>query len=103
MEEIISNAPLSKNYGTVTLALIKRLCNSDSTRVREVLENEELGDRENTQFWRHLKKSANSSLTDEFLVELWKTRLPEKTQHVLVAITGKNSDKLTDIEEWKGA
>lgn len=99
VEDILSDLPENKKYETIKEALIKRLSDSDSAKVRKLLENEELGDRTPTQFWRHLKKLSNSSVTDDFLVEMWKTRLPIKTQQVLAAITEKDGNKLAEIAD----
>lgn len=99
VEDVLSNLPANKKYDTIKAALIKRLSDSDAARMRKLLENEELGDRTPTQFWRHLKKLSNSSVKDEFLIEMWKTRLPIKTQQVLAAITEKDGNKLAEIAD----
>lgn len=99
VEDIITNPPVSGKYEAIKNALIKRFSDSDAARVRKLLENEELGDRTPTQFWRHLKKLSSSSLTDDFLVEMWKTRLPVKTQQVLAAIAEKDGAKLAEIAD----
>lgn len=99
VEDVLSGLPANRKYEAIKEALIKRLSDSDTARVRKLLENEELGDRTPTQFWRHLKKLSNSSVTNEFLVEMWKTRLPIKTQQVLAAITEKDGGKLAEIAD----
>lgn len=96
VEDVICNPPAENKYAALKEQLIERLSDSDSTCVRKLLESEEIGDRTPTQFWRHLKKLADSSVSDEFLTEMWKNRLPIKTQLVLAATSDKDGSKLAE-------
>ncbi|XP_046143422.1 uncharacterized protein LOC123988228 [Osmia bicornis bicornis] len=99
VEDIICNPPESNKYGAIKAELIKRLSDSDTTRVRKLLETEEIGDRPPTQFWRHLKELAGSAVNEDFLTELWKNRLPTQTQLVLTATSDKEGAKLAEIAD----
>ena len=99
VEDVICNPPAENKYAALKEELIKRLSDSDSTRVRKLLESEEIRDRTPTQFWRHLKKLADSAVSDEFLTEMWKNRLPIKTQLVLAATSDKDGSKLAEIAD----
>ncbi|XP_076176653.1 uncharacterized protein LOC143151438 [Ptiloglossa arizonensis] len=99
VEDIICNPPDGNKYEAIKRELIKRLSDSDTTRVRKLLETEEIGDRTPTQFWRHLRKLAGSSVSDDFLTEIWKNRLPVKTQLVLAATSDKDGTKLAEIAD----
>ncbi|KAJ8909891.1 hypothetical protein NQ315_014006 [Exocentrus adspersus] len=97
MEEVedILTAPPKREQ----TALIKRLSDSDIKQARKLLEKAEIGDRTPAQFWRCLKNLANHKLQDDLLVEMWKSRLPVKSQQVLAALDEKNGDKLAEIAD----
>ncbi|KZC04993.1 PREDICTED: uncharacterized protein LOC107193384 [Dufourea novaeangliae] len=99
VEDVICNPPEFDKYKAIKTELIKRLTDSGTTRIRKLLETEEIGDRTPTQFWRHLKELAGSSVNDEFLTEVWKDRLPVKTQLVLAATSDKDGVKLAEIAD----
>lgn len=48
-------------YEYLKKELIKRLADSDSTRMRKLLESEHMGDRTPSQFYRDLKKLVTPS------------------------------------------
>ncbi|XP_076178395.1 uncharacterized protein LOC143152312 [Ptiloglossa arizonensis] len=99
VEDIICNSPDGNKYEAIKRELIKRLSDSDTTRVRTLLEMEEIGDWIPTQFWRHLRELTGSSVSDDFLTEIWKNRLPVKTQLVLAATSDKDGTKLAEIAD----
>lgn len=99
VEDIVKNPPEVNKYETIKSALIKRLTDSDATRTRKLLETEEIGDRTPSQYWRHLKQLAGDSVTEQFLIDLWKSRLPTKTQEILSVTEDKKCEKLTAIAD----
>ena len=96
MEDIVCNPPDQDKYDTLKQEMIKRLSDSDTTRVRKLLETEEIGERVPSQSWRLLKELAGSAISEDFLVQLWKSRLPVGTQQVLAA-TSDEGAKLAAI------
>ncbi|KZC08950.1 hypothetical protein WN55_11413 [Dufourea novaeangliae] len=99
VEDIVINSPALDRYEHLKRELIKRLTESDSTRVRRLLEGEEIGDRTPSQFFRDLKKLATPSIPDDFVLTLWKSRLPPNTQRVLAASTDPNITSLTEMAD----
>ena len=99
VEDIICNPPDTKKYEAIKAELIKRLSDSGTTRVRKLVETEEIGDRTPSQFWRHLKDLAGSAVNEDFLTEMWKNRLPSKMQLVLAATSDKDGAKLAEIAD----
>ncbi|KAJ8912285.1 hypothetical protein NQ315_017318 [Exocentrus adspersus] len=99
VEDILTAPPKENRYETLKTALIKRLSDSDIKQARKLLEKAEIGDRTPAQFWRYLKNLANHKLQDDLLVEMWKSRLPVKSQQVLAALDEKNGDKLAEIAD----
>ena len=55
LEDIFSNPPAELPYTNLRQKLIERLSSSEEQRVRQLLHDEELGDRKPSQFLRHLK------------------------------------------------
>ena len=60
VEDIIDSPPENGQYEALEAALIKRLSDSSSMRVRKLLEGEEIGDRTPSQFLRHLDSTCFS-------------------------------------------
>ena len=99
VEDVVINPPVTEQYEHLKREVIKRLTESDGTRVRKLLESEEIGDRTPSQFFRDLKKLATPSVPDEFILTLWKNRLPPNTQRVLAATTDSNITVLTEMAD----
>lgn len=73
--------------GHLKKELIKRL--GDSKRVRKMLEDEHIGDRTPSQFYRNLKNLATPSTPDDFILTLWESRLPVHVQHKILPEAGR--------------
>ena len=99
VEHIIDSTPENGQYEALKVALIKRLSDSSSMRVRKLLEGEEIGDRTPSQFLRHLRNLAGTSVNEEFLLILWTARLSTSTQHGLVGLPEKSLNALAEIAE----
>ncbi|XP_051156384.1 uncharacterized protein LOC127278627, partial [Leptopilina boulardi] len=99
VEDVIMSPPDENKYEYLKLQLTKRLTDSDSSRVRQLLESEEIGDRKPSQFFRDLKKLATSSVPEEFILTLWKNRLPSDTQRVLAASNIADINALVDTAD----
>lgn len=99
VEDIIASPPAENKYEALKTALIKRLTESDSQQARKLLENVEMGDKTPTQFWRYMRKLANGKLQDDFLLEMWKRRLPSKVQQILAANKIADGNELAEIAD----
>jgi hypothetical protein len=73
------------------------MADSDSTRLRMLLECEEMCDRKLFQFYQDFKKLASSSTQDDFNLTLWKNRLPVHVQHVLVVLKDTKTENLKRV------
>ncbi|CAB0033508.1 unnamed protein product [Trichogramma brassicae] len=58
VEDIITNMPANQPYTHLRQQLIVRLSSSEEQRIRQLLHDEELGDRKPSRFLRHLKSLA---------------------------------------------
>lgn len=101
VEDIITRPIQSgQKYETLKTELIKRLSMSEEQKVRQLLTDEELGDRKPSQFLRHLKSLAGASLSDQnILRQLWMRRLPQNIQVILASQPELSLDKLADLAD----
>lgn len=60
MENIVVDQPEMERYERIKSELVKRLADSDGTKMRKLLEGEEIGDWMSLQFYRDLKKLATA-------------------------------------------
>ena len=89
VEDVIIAPPEPDPYDQLKAGLIRRFSTSPEQRVRQLLSQEELGDRKPSQFLRHLKGLAPDILA-EFLRILCANRLSPLVQAILA---GRPDDK----------
>jgi hypothetical protein len=53
-----------------------------------------MGDRKPSQFYQHLRKLASPSTPDNFILTLWRNRLPARIRRILAIVDDTNSEKL---------
>ncbi|XP_023316038.1 uncharacterized protein LOC111693963 [Trichogramma pretiosum] len=100
VEDIISNPPGVEPYTNLKQHLIQRLSTSEEQRVRQLLHDEELGDRKPSQFLRHLKSLASpTAVQPNLLRHLWLRRLPTHVQAVLTARPELSLEQLSDLAD----
>ncbi|CAB0028056.1 unnamed protein product [Trichogramma brassicae] len=84
VEDIISSPPGEFPYTNLRQRLIDDFQQSEEHRVRQLLPDEELGDRKPSQFLRHLKSLAAPTVVQlNLLRHLWLRRLPTHVQTVV--------------------
>lgn len=96
IEDIVTSPPTTGKYEHLKKELTRRLSRSEEERVRQLLTEEELGDRKPSQFLRHLRSLAGVTLKDSddsILRQLFMRRLPQHLQAILAA----SADPLDDI------
>jgi hypothetical protein len=99
VEDIITNPPKDGAYLALRAELTRRLSRSDGERVRQLIRNEELGDRRPSQFLRHLKSLAGETPDLTMLKQLWLTRLPTHVQAILTSHSELGLEKLADLAD----
>ncbi|CAB0033515.1 unnamed protein product [Trichogramma brassicae] len=100
VEDVITSPPAVTPYTFLRAKLIERLSASEEQRVRQLISEEELGDRKPSQFLRHLRSLAgNTIVQDNLLRQLWLQRLPS---HVLFRREAHPNIKLASIIQWHG-
>jgi hypothetical protein len=81
-------------YDQINEMLIRSVAESDSERVKRLVENEVMGDRKTSQFYQDLKKLASPFASEQFILTLWKNRLPDRIQRVLAVIDDTKPAKI---------
>lgn len=100
VEDIITKPPpKGQRYAKLKEELTRRLSMSDEQRLRQLISEEELGDRRPSQFLRYLRSLASVSLSDDILRQLWLQRLPQQVQAILVSQSELSLDKLADLAD----
>ncbi|XP_071445433.1 uncharacterized protein [Hetaerina americana] len=99
VEDVITNPPLTDKYAKLKAEILLRLSASQETRIRQLLEHEEIGDRKPSQFLRHLRTLAGSSVTDDFLRSLWLGRLPSSHQTILATQAGVELNSVAQLAD----
>ncbi|KAG8233584.1 hypothetical protein J437_LFUL000995, partial [Ladona fulva] len=100
VEDNIINPPAEDPYQQLRRELIRRLSASEEQRVRQLIGEEDIGDRKPSQFLRHLRSLAGTTaIQDSILRQLWMRRLPANTQAILAAQSDLSMDKLAELAD----
>lgn len=91
--------PSTGRYEWLKRELIKKFTDSDSTRIQKLVDNEKIGDRTPSQFYWDLRKLVPKSVSDDFVLAIWKNRLPENMQYVLTAVSVNEATTLTRVAD----
>lgn len=100
IKDIVKNPPAAGKYIKVKEELIARLSSSSEQRIRQLINNEEIGDRKPSHFLRHLQSLAGPHVPDDFMKSLWSNRLPP---HVQLILTSQPKSSLDDLAKLADA
>lgn len=100
IEDILIDPPKDNKYIFLKSELVRRLSASEEKRVNQLLSDVELGERKPSQFLRHLRSLAGSSLQDESILrQLWLRRLPQQVQAILAAQADLPLQKVAELAD----
>lgn len=99
IRDVFDASPATGRYEHVKKELIKRLGESDAKRLRQVLENEQMGDRKPSQFYRDLRNLATNSLADDVILTVWEGRLPSRVRSILAFVQNRDPETRTQIAD----
>ncbi|XP_018327741.1 uncharacterized protein LOC108738706 [Agrilus planipennis] len=99
VRDIIINPPATEPYATIKEALIRRLGTSQELRTKQLLGQEEIGDRKPSKFLRHLQNLAGNSTPENLLRTIWPGRLPQNLQTVIATMKDKQLDEVVEIAD----
>ncbi|XP_076384287.1 uncharacterized protein LOC143262264 [Megalopta genalis] len=99
VQDIIGNPPETDKYKKIKDELIRRLSTSEEQRIHQLIEREEIGDRTPSQFLRHIRNLAGSTVTDKFLRTLFLNRLPASMRPILATQMDSPLDKMAELAD----
>lgn len=99
VEDIISNPPPSDKYQHLKTELIKRFSTTKKQRTRQLLGEEQLGDRKPSAFLRHLRSLTGKGGDEDIIRELWMRALPAEVQRILIAHLDLPLEKVAEIAD----
>jgi len=99
VRDILNRPRGERSYELLKTELIKRLGSSREQNTRRLLENEPLGDRKPSQFFRHLRGLAGTEFPEDILQTLWLSRLPRNVQALLAAHRDLTLEKRAEIAD----
>lgn len=95
--DIIRNPPEKNKYEFLKAQLINRIATSREQQIRQLLQQEEMGDRRPSQYLRHLRNLAGNDVSTKLLRTIWVSHLPQQIQTIIV--TTDESSSLDTIAE----
>lgn len=97
--DVNRRTPETERYEKLKGEIIRELADTADSRSRKLLMSEEMGDRKPSQFYHHLRRLANPSLPDDFLLTLWRERLPDYFDSALDAVDDNDVEKLMRLAD----
>lgn len=99
VRDIILNPPATDKYLRLKSELIRRFVPSTESRIKQLLQSEEMGDRTPSQFLLHLRSLGDKVVNDDLLRILWLSRLPLRMQDILAAASTTDLDAMSLIAD----
>lgn len=102
VSDIVLNPP-NDAYDKIKQRLIEHFSVSEENRIKQLLNNLDIGDKKPSALLREMRMLANGGVTADFLQTMWMQRLPPQTQAILststesLDIIAKMADKIGDI------
>lgn len=96
--DLVKN-PSATPYEDIKRRLIATYAESESRRIRRLLEGQTIGDDKPSHFLRNLKQLAGTNVSDDVIKSLWMRSLPANTQAILIATSHTNLDKLAEVAD----
>lgn len=100
VQDIITAPPETDSYGRLKAELIRRVSASQEERVRQVLTQEDIGDKKPSQYLRHLRSKVDAcTVPDTLLRTLWSSRLPAQIKAIVASQTDTSLDAVADLAD----
>lgn len=95
VKDIVENPPADNPYKILKERIVKHFTQSESSRLRTLLQELHLGDKKPTQLLHEMRSLAGSQISDDVLKTLFIQRLPINIQQILSI----SKDKLEDLAQ----
>lgn len=93
VSHIVEEPPAEGKYEALKTALLNEFVESEERRLRQLLENVNIGDNKPSGLLREMRDLACGKVSDELLKTLWIQRLPNTTKAIL-SVSDDKIDKL---------
>lgn len=97
--DLIQTPPKENMYLTLKNEIIRRLSASKEQKVRQFLDQEEMGNRKPSQYLRHLMTLAGPEVPVDFIRTIWASRLPKEIQPIVASHQDMKIDKLAALAD----
>lgn len=98
--DVITAPPAADAYEKLKAELIRRVSASQEERIRQVLTQEDIGDRKPSQYLRHLRSKVDTgTVPDSLLRTLWSSRLPPQVKAIVASQTNMTLDAVADLAD----
>lgn len=89
VSDLVRNPPTTDKYQSLKERITKQFSQSETARIRNLLQEIQLGDKKPSQLLREMRDLASDRLTDDkILSQLWMQRLPIACQQILSVSAG---------------
>lgn len=101
LTDILTGLPTFQGdaYQHVKQTMLTRFGDSTAKKTRLLLEDQAIGDRTPSQFLRHLKTLAGSTVTDDVLRAIWMKGLAHDMQNAVITKTDATLNHLADMAD----
>jgi hypothetical protein len=103
VSDLIESPPEVNLYDSLKNRILDQFSKSDSTRLRLLLQDLQLGDRKPSQLLQEMRNLAAGDMKDDVMKNLWLQRLPVHAQQILSVSNdtlddlSKIADKISDV------
>jgi len=103
VSDIVRSPPETNKYESLKQRIVCQFSQSETSRLRSLLQEIQLGNKKPSQLLREMKDLAQNKLSDDVLGQLWKQRLPLNCQQILSVSTqpldslASLADKITEV------
>lgn len=97
-QSLILQPPATDKYAQIKKTLIENYSESETSKVRTLLQGIELGDLRPSQLLSRMRDLASNHISDDIYKSLWLARLPKEMQSILAA-SNENLDNLAKIAD----
>lgn len=105
VKDIISSPPDKNKYGAIKNVILSSFAQSESSKLRLLLQDLTLGDKRPSQLLLEMQNLASSKINDDVVRTLWLQRLPTHMQQILsickepLKVLAEIADKISEIPD----
>lgn len=100
VQDIITSPPTENAYERLKAELIRRISASQEDRIRQVLTQEDIGDRKPSQYLRHLRSKVDTgTVPDSLLRSIWSSRLPPQVKAIVASQADMSLDAVAELAD----